>query len=66
MVGATLSHLRALRLMQDDRGWMRTLMDEAHHRDTNHFMANTLSGKDANHMAIIACPPHVPLDPGLR
>ncbi|WP_411291066.1 alternative oxidase, partial [Sphingorhabdus sp.] len=29
MVGATLSHLRALRLMQDDRGWIRTLMDEA-------------------------------------
>ncbi|MVZ97699.1 oxidase [Sphingorhabdus sp. IMCC26285] len=29
MVGATLTHLRALRLMQDDNGWIRTLMDEA-------------------------------------
>lgn len=172
MVGATLSHLRALRLMQDDRGWIRTLMDEAenermhlmtfieiaqpsrferlviltvqwvfyifffllylisgrtahrlvgyfeeeavlsytlylaeidegrhpnppapdvalrywnlpegstlrdviliiradeaHHRDTNHFMANTLSGKVADQKAIMACPPHVPLDAGLR
>lgn len=29
MVGATLQHLKALRRMQDDRGWIRTLMDEA-------------------------------------
>jgi ubiquinol oxidase len=29
MVGATLTHLRCLRRMQDDRGWIRTLMDEA-------------------------------------
>ncbi len=29
MVGATLTHLRALRRMEDDRGWIRTLMDEA-------------------------------------
>jgi len=29
MVGATLQHLRALRRMQDDGGWIRTLMDEA-------------------------------------
>ena len=29
MVGATLQHLRALRLMRDDRGWIRTLLDEA-------------------------------------
>jgi ubiquinol oxidase len=171
MVGATLSHLRALRLMQDDRGWIRTLMDEAenermhlmtfieiaqpswferivilsvqwvfyifffflylissktahrlvgyfeeeavlsytlylaeidegrhpnppapavalrywnlpegttlrdviliiradeaHHRDTNHYMANALSGRDADHEAITACPPHVSLDAGL-
>ena len=171
MVGATLSHLRALRLMQDDRGWIRTLMDEAenermhlmtfieiaqpsaferfviltvqwvfyifffvlylvssktahrlvgyfeeeavlsytlylaeiddgrhpnprappialsywnlpegttlrdviliiradeaHHRDTNHYMANTLSGREADHKAIMACPPHVSLDAGL-
>lgn len=171
MVGATLTHLRALRLMQDDRGWIRTLMDEAenermhlmtfieiakpswferivilsvqwvfyvfffflylisdrtahrlvgyfeeeavlsytlylaeidegrhpnppappvalrywnlpegttlrdviliiradeaHHRDTNHFMANSLSGRDADQKQIMACPPHVPLDAGL-
>jgi ubiquinol oxidase len=29
MVGATLNHLRCLRRMCDDRGWIRTLMDEA-------------------------------------
>jgi len=29
MVGATLNHLKCLRRMQDDRGWIRTLMEEA-------------------------------------
>jgi ubiquinol oxidase len=29
MVGATLTHLRCLRRMCDDQGWIRTLMDEA-------------------------------------
>lgn len=29
MVGATLTHLRCLRLMVDDKGWIRTLMEEA-------------------------------------
>jgi ubiquinol oxidase len=29
MVGATLTHLRCLRNMADDRGWIRTLMEEA-------------------------------------
>jgi ubiquinol oxidase len=29
MVGATINHLHALRRMRDDRGWIRTLMDEA-------------------------------------
>lgn len=29
MVGATLQHLRALRRMESDRGWIRTLLDEA-------------------------------------
>jgi ubiquinol oxidase len=29
MVGATLNHLKALRRMKDDKGWIRTLMDEA-------------------------------------
>ena len=29
MVGATLQHLRALRRMQSDRGWIRTLLEEA-------------------------------------
>ena len=29
MVGATLNHLKALRRMCDDKGWIRTLMDEA-------------------------------------
>lgn len=171
MVGATLTHLRALRLMQDDNGWIRTLMDEAenermhlmtfieiakpswfermiilsvqwlfyvgffflylisertahrlvgyfeeeavlsytlyleeidsgrhpnppappvalrywdlpegtrlrdviliiradeaHHRDTNHFMADTLSGREADHEKILPCPPHVALGAGL-
>ena len=29
MVGGLLQHLRALRLMKDDRGWIRELLDEA-------------------------------------
>lgn len=29
MVGATLNHLRCLRRMRDDGGWIRTLLDEA-------------------------------------
>jgi ubiquinol oxidase len=29
MVGATLNHLKCLRQMEDDRGWIKTLMDEA-------------------------------------
>jgi ubiquinol oxidase len=29
MVGATLTHLRCLRRMDSDRGWIRTLMEEA-------------------------------------
>ncbi len=29
MVGATLQHLRCLRRMQHDRGWIHTLLDEA-------------------------------------
>ena len=29
MVGATLNHLKCLRRMCDDRGWIKTLMDEA-------------------------------------
>lgn len=39
--------------------------DEAHHRDTNHFMANALSGRDAAQDKILACPPHMSLDAGL-
>jgi ubiquinol oxidase len=29
MIGATLTHLRCLRRMEPDRGWIRTLMEEA-------------------------------------
>ena len=29
MVGATLNHLKSLRRMRDDRGWIHTLLDEA-------------------------------------
>lgn len=29
MVGGTLQHLRSLRRLQDDRGWIRTLLEEA-------------------------------------
>ncbi len=38
--------------------------DEAHHRDTNHYMANVLGGRKNEHRAIAACKPHVPLDAG--
>ncbi len=29
MVGASLTHLKCLRRMEDDKGWIKTLMDEA-------------------------------------
>src|SRR5436190_17354408 len=29
MVGATMTHLRCLRRMSDDQGWIRTLLEEA-------------------------------------
>ena len=29
MVGATITHLKCLRRMKDDKGWIRTLMEEA-------------------------------------
>lgn len=29
MVGATINHLKCLRRMCDDQGWIKTLMDEA-------------------------------------
>ena len=29
MVGGMLTHLRSLRRFQDDRGWIKTLLDEA-------------------------------------
>jgi ubiquinol oxidase len=29
MVGATLTHLKCLRQMRDDNGWIRTLLEEA-------------------------------------
>src|ERR1700741_364539 len=37
MVGATLTHLRCLRNMCDDRGWIRTLMEEAEN-ESMHLM----------------------------
>jgi ubiquinol oxidase len=35
MVGATLLHLKCLRRMIDDRGWIRTLMDESENQRTH-------------------------------
>lgn len=35
MVGAMLLHLKCLRRMIDDRGWIRTLMDEAENQRTH-------------------------------
>lgn len=32
MVGATLNHLKCLRRMEDGRGWIRTLMEEAENK----------------------------------
>ena len=29
MVGGMLNHLKSLRRMEDDRGWIKTLLDEA-------------------------------------
>jgi ubiquinol oxidase len=38
MVGATINHLKCLRRMCDDKGWIRTLMDEAEN-ERMHLMA---------------------------
>jgi len=38
MVGGTLQHLRALRRMKSDHGWIRTLLDEAEN-ERQHLMA---------------------------
>ncbi len=38
MVGATVTHLRSVRRMVDDEGWIRTLMDEAEN-ERMHLMA---------------------------
>lgn len=35
MVAATLMHLKCLRRLQDDRGWVRSLMDEAENQRTH-------------------------------
>ncbi len=40
MVGAMLQHLKCLRRMQDDRGWIKTLMDEAEN-ERMHLMTFT-------------------------
>lgn len=42
MVGATLTHLKCLRRMEDDKGWIRTLMDEAEN-ERMHLMTFTKS-----------------------
>ena len=37
MVGGTLQHLKSLRLMRDDDGWIKTLLDEAEN-ERQHLM----------------------------
>jgi ubiquinol oxidase len=44
MVGGALNHLRSLRRMQDDRGWIRTLLEEAEN-ERQHLMAFTRIAK---------------------
>ena len=46
MVGATLVHLKALRRMQDDRGWIHTLLDEAEN-ERMHLMTFVALAKPA-------------------
>lgn len=42
MVAATLLHLKCLRRLQDDRGWVRSLMDEAENQRTHLMVFITL------------------------
>ncbi|MFC4353300.1 alternative oxidase [Fodinicurvata halophila] len=42
MVAATLLHLKCLRRLQDDRGWVRSLMDEAENQRTHLMVFVTL------------------------
>ena len=44
MVGGALQHLRALRRMEDDHGWIRTLLDEAEN-ERMHLMTFILIAK---------------------
>ena len=54
MVGGALQHLRALRRMEDDHGWIRTLLDEAEnermHLMTFIHIAKSLTRKLLNRM----------------
>jgi ubiquinol oxidase len=56
MVGATLNHLKCLRRMCDDRGWIKTLMDEAE-TERLHLMTFIEVAKPA------PCAPRTPLEP---
>ena len=42
MVGATLQHLRSLREMRDDEGWIRTLLEEAENERMHLFFFLTI------------------------
>ena len=42
MVGGALQHLRSLRRMEDDHGWIRTLLDEAEN-ERMHLMTRSES-----------------------
>ncbi len=44
MVGGALQHLRSLRLMTDDKGWIRTLLVEAE-KERMHLMTFVLIAK---------------------
>jgi len=47
MVGATSQHLKSLRRMQDDGGWIHTLMAEAKN-ERMHLMAKIEGGRIEN------------------
>lgn len=47
VVGGLLQHLRTLRHILDDKGWIRALLDDAGHRDRNHGFADALKHGDS-------------------
>jgi ubiquinol oxidase len=53
MIGALFQHLRALRLIKDDNGWIRTLLDEAENERVHLLVYSTITKPTVMERALI-------------